>query len=106
MIVSTTKFTLKSWRLYIPFFVDTYNVVKQVRRAGGIVHMKIGPISLRTITVWKREEDMRAFRNSGAHLHAMKKSRSYGAIVSTVWESDSIPTWREAIQKLDELDDV
>ena len=100
MIISTTKFKLKKLSLYGQFFIDTYRVVKQVKKAGGAVHLKINPISLRTITVWKTREQMLKFRNSGAHLHAMKKSKSFGEITSVTWESDVIPTWQEAIARL------
>ncbi len=100
MIISTTQFKLKKWTLYGQFFIDTYRVVKQVRQAGSVVHMKIKPFSLRTITAWKTQEDMLRFRNHGSHLQAMKKSRSFGQIASVTWESDTIPTWQEAIKKL------
>ena len=100
MIISTTKFKLNRLSLYGQFFIDTYRVVKQVKKAGGIVHMKINPISLRTITVWKTREHMLKFRNSDAHLHAMKKSKSFGEITSVTWESDVIPSWKEATERL------
>lgn len=101
MVITATKFTLKSWKLYGEFFIDTYNVTKQLRRTQGIVQVKIHPITLRTLTVWKTREDMLRFRNSGAHLHAMKKSQSFGAIASLTWEADTIPSWKAAMQKLD-----
>jgi len=103
MLISTTKFSLESRWLYPAFFLDTYRVVKQVRKSGGIVHLRIQPISLRTITAWKCETDMLNFRNSGAHMKAMKQSKSYGEITSTSWEADAIPSWSEAIQKLDSI---
>lgn len=106
MIVSTTKFRLKSLSLYIQFFVDTYRVVKQVKCAGGIVHMRMNPVSLRTITVWQTSEDLLAFRNSGAHLHAMKKSRSFGEISSVTWESEVVPSWSEAKERLQSVNVV
>ena len=106
MIISTTKFKLRKASLYGRLFIDTYRVVKQIRAAGGIVHMRIDPFSLRTITVWKTREEMLNFRNAGAHLLAMKKSRSYGAISSITWESDDIPSWGEAAVKLQCADET
>ncbi len=100
MIITATAFKLKSWHLYFEFFIDTYRVVKQVRASGGIVKMKIKPVSLKTITAWKTKEDMLNFRNSGAHLHAMRKSSSYGSIVSVTWEADTLPTWKSAVKIL------
>jgi len=102
MIITATKFTLKSWKLYGEFFIDTYHVAKQVRRANGIMRVKIHPVSLRTLTVWQNREDMVAFRNSGAHLRAMKKSQYFGAIESFTWESTEVPSWKEASRRLDE----
>ena len=100
MLISTTKFGLKSWWLYPSFFRDTYAVVQQVQKSDGIIRFRIRPVSLRTITAWNSESDMLRFRNSGAHLEAMRKSNSYGSISSTTWESDTIPSWEEAAQKL------
>ncbi len=100
MIISTTLFKLKKLSLYGQFFVDTYRVVKQVKQSGGVIHMKIKPFSLRTVTVWKTHEDLLRFRNNGAHLTAMKKSKSFGEISSFTWESETIPSWKEAIEKL------
>ena len=101
MLVSVTQFHLKSLWLYPEFSLDTYRVVKQVKRSGGIIRMRIKPFTLRTLTAWNCEEGMRAFRNSGAHLHAMKRSREYGGIKSVSWEADTIPDWPEAIRKLE-----
>ena len=103
MLISKTKFSLRNWWLYPAFFLETYRVVKQVRKSGDIVNLRIQPFSLRTITVWKSEADMVRFRNSGAHLKAMKHSKSYGEIASISWEAEAIPSWKEAIQKLDRL---
>jgi len=100
MIISTTKFRLRKLSLYGRFFLETYRVVKQVRRAGGIVKMRIKPFSLRTITIWKTEADMLSFRNSGAHLEAMKRSTSFGDISSVSWESGTICSWKEAMERL------
>jgi len=65
--------------------------------------LRIQPISLRIITAWESETDMLNFRNSGAHLKAMKKSTSYGAITSISWKAETIPSWPEAIQRLENL---
>lgn len=62
--------------------------------------MRIKPFTLYTLTAWHSEDDMLAFRNRGAHLQAMKKTRDYGTIDSYSWEADCIPGWSEAIGKL------
>ena len=102
MLISITRFHLKNLWLYPSFFLDTYRVVKQVRRSEGCIHMRIKPFTLYTLTVWKSADDMHKFRNSGAHLQAMKESGGYGKIESSSWEADSIPDWSESIGKLSE----
>ncbi len=102
MLAVATEFKLNSWRRYFSFSRYTYNALKQIRKSGGIVHVKIRPFRLMTLTVWKNRKDMLAFRNSGAHLAAMKKSNYFGAIKSTSWETDTIPTWLDAMEKLSE----
>ena len=100
MIISATQFKLKRLSLYGKFFAETYRVVKQLRSAAGLINVRVNPISLRTITAWRSREDMLRFRNTGAHLHAMKVSRRFGQIVSATWASDRLPTWTEAKRRL------
>jgi len=100
VIATATIFKLRSWWLYISFFVYTCRALKQARHAGGIVHLKIRPFRLMTLTVWKSEEDMKSFRNSGAHLIAMRKSGYFGSIDSITWETAEIPTWKHASKML------
>lgn len=100
MIIVVTEFTRKSWRLYPEFFVDTVNVVRQIKSSSGIIKMRINPVTLKTITAWKTQEEMLSFRNSGAHLQAMKKTRAFGQISSASWEDVSIPSWKTAIAAL------
>ena len=101
MLISITQFKLKSWWLYPAFFLDTYRVVKQVKRSGGLIRMRIKPFTLRTLTAWDSEDQMLTFRNNNAHLQVMKKTRDYGTINSASWESSNIPDWSEAISRLD-----
>lgn len=100
MIATVTQFHLKRWRSYGSFSRYTYDAFKQAQRSDGIVHIKIRPFRLMTLTVWKNREAMLAYRNSGAHLTAMKKSASFGKISSTTWETDTIPNWAVAEQQL------
>ena len=100
MIATATVFKLKHWWRYFSFFGYTYNALKQARASSGIVHLRIRPFRLMTLTVWKSEEDMKNFRNSGAHLIAMKKSNHFGTIRSVTWETENVPTWVHARDKL------
>jgi len=101
MFVSTTQFSLKHILLYPEFFLDTYRAMKQIRQSEGVIKVRINPITLRTISAWKTKEEMMNFRNSGAHRNAMKKTSKFGSIKSVVWETDTIPSWKEAISMLE-----
>jgi len=103
VIATATVFKLKSWWRYFSFFGYTFRALRQARNAGGIVHIKIRPLRLMTLTVWKSEEDMKRFRNSGAHLVAMRKSNFFGSIYSATWETADIPTWKHASKKLSDI---
>ena len=43
---------------------------------------------------------MKAFRNGGIHHKAMIESPQLGSNQSYTWETDTIPTWDEAIAKI------
>lgn len=105
MIASITSFKLKNWWRYGSFSLATYSAIKQARRSGGLVRLWIRPIELKTLTVWKSIEDLQRFRNGGAHRSAMKRSDSFGAIKIYTWETDTIPSWEQAIKLFKEKQD-
>ncbi len=50
-----------------------------------------------TMTMWHNDQDMVAFARSGAHLEAMKKSKSIArSIKSITIEADKMPDWKAA----------
>ena len=100
MIITVTKFKLQRLADYPRFFLATYQAFRQARKSTGIIKLRIDPIGLRTVTAWKTRQNMAEFRNSGAHLAAMKKSAQFGKIHSCTWETESLPTWKEAIRML------
>ena len=85
----------KFWRLAIPSFQQAQkaegNTFCEVKRMNGFQC---------TLTAWESREAMLNYLRSGAHLVAMKSfskiatGRTYG------FESESIPTWEDAIQLL------
>ena len=76
--------------------------IYQANNSRGLVAIKIRIRDFRTLTVWESEEDMKAFRNSGVHLKAMMESSKLGFNRSHSWQTDSIPTWEEAIMQLNQ----
>jgi len=55
---------------------------------------------LRTLTGWQSHAAMKAFRNNGYHLDAMKHIKAIGKSKSITWETQSEPDWREVKEKL------
>jgi len=56
-----------------------------------------------TMSVWRTEADMRAFRNSGAHSRAMPRLARWCSEAAYVhWEQERAepPSWTEAWQRL------
>ena len=100
MIASTTKYTLKSIPTFLMFAVLSFGSIFQAKKSRGLIAIKIRVRDFRTLTVWNSKEDMKAFRNSGIHQKAMADSPQLGSNQSYTWETDSIPTWEEAIAKI------
>ena len=103
MIASTTKYTIRNLPAFLMFSFLSLKSIAQANTSNGLVAIKIRVRDFRTLTIWKSKEDMIAFRNSGFHQQAMINSNKLGSNQSHSWETDRIPTWQEAIAKLDSL---
>lgn len=56
-----------------------------------------------TMTLWNSEDELKEFARSGAHLDAMKKSKSLAKEIRTLtYDTDRLPTWKEAVRMLDQ----
>ena len=102
MIASTTKYTLKEIPAFLMFSILSLKSIYQAKNSQGIIAIKIRLRDLRTLTVWENMESMKAFRNSGIHLKAMKESDKLGVNRSHTWHTEYIPSWSEAIARIDE----
>lgn len=100
MFASTTKYTLANVGAFLMFSLLSLKSIAQANSAGGLVTIKIRIRDLRTLTVWQSKKDMLAFRNSGFHQQAMIASSNLGSNQSYSWQTDRIPTWQEAIAKV------
>lgn len=100
MIALTTKYTLKKIPAFLIFVILSDKSIEQAKNSHWLVTIKISFKDLRTLTVWQDMEDLRAFRDSGIHLKAMKDSHRLGFNRSCTWQTDTIPSWKEVISKL------
>ena len=76
VVVSVTRLHLRSLRFFPQFFLYTIASMRQVRRAPGCLGGWVGGEGIRgfwTVTCWTDLEPMRAFRNRGPHVQAMRK---------------------------------
>ncbi|MGF1590809.1 MAG: hypothetical protein ACFCU7_16505 [Pleurocapsa sp.] len=101
MIASTTKYTLKEFPAFFMFAIMSLKSIYQANNSPGLVAIKIRVRDFRTLTVWESAENLKAFRNSGVHFKAMTHSPKLGFNQSYSWQTESIPTWKEAIVELE-----
>lgn len=98
MIVTATQIKVKGIIGYLRFIPAVRNIRKQLSNVDGLVFVKFSGGS--TLTGWESHDAMKAFRNSGYHLDAMKNIKNIGKAKSITWEALSEPDWHEAKQKL------
>src|SRR5277367_649124 len=107
-LISVTRLRVRSWT-YLPGFLwDTFQSVRQVQRSpgflGGRLLVNSGYVFW-TMTAWKDEAAMNAYRTSGAHRGAMPKLLNWcdeAAVVHWVEDSSAIPSWQEADRRMGE----
>ncbi|MGC1687183.1 MAG: antibiotic biosynthesis monooxygenase [Candidatus Acidiferrales bacterium] len=105
-LISVTRLRVRSV-IYLPQFLwDTFKSMRQVERSAGFLggRLLVNPGKVFwTMTVWKDEAAMSAYRGSGAHRTAMPKLLNWcdeAALVHWTQESSEIPDWREARQRM------
>lgn len=98
MIITATQIKIKSiWGLFC-FVPRVKNIRTQLSKTDGLLFQKYKGV--RTLTAWESHVAMKAFRNSGHHLDAMKNLKSIGKAKSITWETESEPSCGEAIERL------
>lgn len=104
MIASVTELNLKNFWSYLRFLPLAIQCKIQAERSPGLISLQLnskGLLVQRTLTVWKNEKLMQDFVRSGAHLKAMKVFSKIANHSSTAtFEVKSLPTWKEALEKL------
>ena len=105
--VSVTGLKVKTFWYYPTFYKHAVPSVMQAKSSPGNVftdtRMRNG--IQHTLTVWKDKASMLAFLRSGAHAQAMKVTKQISDMSETKvygYESDTMPTWEEALAQWEE----
>jgi hypothetical protein len=105
-LVSVTRLRIRSVLFLPQFFWDASKSIRQVERSPGFLGGRLlvnAKNVFWTMTVWKDEEAMNAYRAGGAHLRAMPQLLNWcneAAVVHWTQESSEIPSWHEAEQRM------
>ena len=104
------KATITQLKLKSPFhffFLSSYawKIIKQLNGSPHLKFKKKGVwLNHYTMTLWKNEEDLKKFAQSGAHLDAMKKSKRIAREIKTLTiETEKLPDWKSAKTMLREI---
>ena len=105
-IVSVTRLKLRSLRFLPAFAFHNWRTMRQARESDGMLGgtLAIGRgFSLWTITAWRDEAAMLAYRNAGAHGRAMPKLKNWCSEASVArWAAPDarLPSVAEAARRL------
>ncbi len=99
MIASATQITPKSIRATLLLLLHIIRVRNQLKTAEGLLKVDFAR-GWTTLTIWRSLEEMKAFRNTGAHLAAMRETGRIGTARTTTWETNEFPTWTEVHKRL------
>lgn len=104
MIIVVTELHVKNCWKFLPFIRHSIRSLTQAKNAAGCLHAVASGKGWRigyTITAWRDKESMLQFRNTGAHKLAMKDMHRLATRYKTlVYESDALPGWQQAKEKL------
>ncbi|MBG9783189.1 DUF3291 domain-containing protein [Shouchella lehensis] len=105
MIVSITRLHLRGIHTLPTFTWMTVCSHFQIRKTKGLEHIsyqKEGVLTYWTMSIWHSPEDMKAFRNHGAHFRAMKHSRQLADELQYIQFSTTTKTlsWDECKERL------
>ena len=100
--VSITRLRIRSLWFLPQFFLQTQRTISQVKNAGGFLGGSLLPdrrLTFWTMTLWRDQQDMRAYIVSGPHLKAMPRLLEWcdqASIVHWTQADDVPPSWSTA----------
>lgn len=107
MLIVVTELHVRNFWRFFEFVKLSIRSMKEAKKTAGNIHATAGNGGWRigyTLTAWENKEAMMDFRNNGAHKKAMTKVRKLSTKYKTLlWEADTIPTFKDAKARLDEI---
>ena len=103
MKVTITSIELHGALKFFALSAAALKILKQLKSANCIDFKKRGFWTTHyTMSLWRNEEDMKAFARSGAHLDAMKRSGKIAKEIRTITiDADKLPDWNTAFGLLE-----
>jgi hypothetical protein len=101
-LVSVTRLRIRSFRFFLPFAWRTWRSFRQAKHAAGNLGVKLRKaegLAFWTMTAWRDEAAMNAFRIASPHRNAMPKLLNWcdeAAVVHWNRESAELPDWETA----------
>ena len=103
MVITITSLRLRHWWDYFRLSLWGLKISQQAKKQKGFLAMRntgFGYLHF-TLSAWKSAADVENFARSGAHLEAMKQSRSLATEIRIyTFTAQEIPDWADAKKRL------
>lgn len=105
-VVSVMRLRLRAPRFLLRFFWYTIRSFRQAKKSPGNLGARLRKtqgLTFWTLTQWKSEQEMRAFRDGSPHREAMRKLAHWCDEASFAhWTQDAVelPSWDLAAERL------
>ena len=106
VFVSITRLRLRSVLYLLPFLIHASRSTNQLVKSSNFLKGKTlldKHLTFWTMTLWKDEAEMRAYRNTDAHKKAMPKLQHWcdeASIVHWQQEDENFPEWQIAYERM------
>lgn len=103
MKVAITSIELKSPFMFFSLSILAFHITNQLKSSNCIEFKKKGSWKKHyTMTLWRNENDMKAFVYSDAHIRAIKNSKKITKEIRTLTiEAYTMPSWKGALVLLE-----